>query len=304
MEKLVSVVIPVKNRKEELLRCLKSVTSQTYRNLEVFVVDDKSTENIKGVVNELNDNRVLYLRNNLEVSNANVCRNIGIEYANGYFLAYIDSDDEWLPTHIEERIKFLNENECHGCFGSAFVDDGSKKTLRLSRDFSKNESMTDYLIKGGKCQTSSFFFLTYFAKTIAWDNKLNRHQDYDYSINFAEKYKFIPCQIPTTIIHWKSGLIRTEDYNSKKYFIQKHKNKISPYLYKMYHYNVYMRIRNRGDLSDKLKNHYRSEALRYFDYITYSEFQSMSKKNGFIWKLFSRLHFSLQILINRIYYYG
>ena len=83
---LVSIIIPVYNRSTELERALNSVLKQTTQDFEVIVVDDKSDNvDIASIVVKFEDARLKYVLNTKEKSNANVCRNIGIELAKGSF---------------------------------------------------------------------------------------------------------------------------------------------------------------------------------------------------------------------------
>jgi glycosyltransferase involved in cell wall biosynthesis len=296
---LISVIVPVKNRIEQLKNCILSVLNQTYNNWELLIVDDKSEEDIRTFIKSFKDNRIKYFLNQKNTSNANVCRNIGIENAQGFYIAMLDSDDEWLPDHLTSRIIFLNENDCDGCFGSAYVDDGEKRTLRLSRDKGSKESMIDYLLSNGKAPTPSHFYKKLCVSEVMWDEKLLRHQDYDFSIRFDEKFKFISCEIPTVIIHWKKGERRFEDFNSQIYFIQKHKNKINPFLYNNYHYGIFMNIKNRKDLDSNIINHYKKESIRNIKFVNFSQYASVNGDDSFISKIANRFMFAFKILISR-----
>lgn len=107
---LVSVIIPLYNRKHLISRCLKSVCEQSYKNLEIIVVDDGSTDNPDEVLQEWEkDARVKVLRKpNGGVSTA---RNMGIDAATGEFVQFVDSDDELMPGAIELSVKELQDSE-------------------------------------------------------------------------------------------------------------------------------------------------------------------------------------------------
>ncbi|HPB47191.1 MAG TPA: glycosyltransferase family A protein, partial [Exilispira sp.] len=92
IDPLVSVIIPVFNRTYELKRALESVVKQSYRNLEIIVIDDCSSVDIKSIVDFCKDSRINYLRND---SNKGVSfsRNRGIVQSHGEYVAFLDSDD-------------------------------------------------------------------------------------------------------------------------------------------------------------------------------------------------------------------
>lgn len=107
-EPLVSVILPTHNRADLLPRAIRSVLGQTYRNLELFVVDDASTDDTPAVVRGIADPRLRYLR--LEKnSRAAAARNVGIKASRGELLAFQDDDDEWLPQKIERQVAAMLE---------------------------------------------------------------------------------------------------------------------------------------------------------------------------------------------------
>jgi hypothetical protein len=114
---LVSVVIPVYNRAHLLGRAIQSVRAQTFRDLELVVVDDGSTDGSAGAVPSNEDSRIRVIRlpTNRGVSRA---RNIGIQAARGRLLAFLDSDDEWLPEKLECQVARFRE---HGAEANVLV---------------------------------------------------------------------------------------------------------------------------------------------------------------------------------------
>jgi glycosyltransferase involved in cell wall biosynthesis len=102
----VSVVIPVYNRSAELRRAIRSVLAQSYTDFELIVVDDASIEDIAAVVDEFGDKRLRLIRKTVNQGAASA-RNTGIEAATGRWVAFLDSDDEWLPRKLERQIERL-----------------------------------------------------------------------------------------------------------------------------------------------------------------------------------------------------
>ena len=104
---LVSVVIPSYNRSSLLMQTLASVRGQTFRDFEVLVVDDGSTDDTATRVRELGaeDGRIHYLYQANQGPAA--ARNAGASYARGAFIAFLDSDDLWLPDKLQEQLAFL-----------------------------------------------------------------------------------------------------------------------------------------------------------------------------------------------------
>tara|TARA_B110000902_G_scaffold260381_1_gene333199 strand:- start:241 stop:1137 length:897 start_codon:yes stop_codon:yes gene_type:complete len=106
-----SIILPTYNRANLISKAIRSVVYQTYQNWELIVVDDGSTDNTKKVVEEFvrADNRIIYLsQKNKERSAA---RNNGIKSAVGELICFLDSDDLYYKTHLEEFKKFITESK-------------------------------------------------------------------------------------------------------------------------------------------------------------------------------------------------
>jgi glycosyltransferase involved in cell wall biosynthesis len=263
-------------------------------------VDDHSEENVLKVLDSFNDARIKYLKSNKIPSNANVCRNIGIQNATGEYVAMLDSDDEWLPLHLESKLKFLLKNNADGVFGSFWRDNGTEKELILSRQLFKSEKMINYLLADGNAVTPSHLYKTICAKSIMWDETLIRHQDYDFSVRFANQYKFLPVHEATTIVHWNKGESRLEHYTSQKIFIEKHRAQISPKIYHAYHASVYNKIAKRNDLDSSLINYFKKESARYIHDLTLNEYLAAYKLNkGVLGRFLLRISFLFRVIIGK-----
>jgi len=294
----VSVVIPVYNREVELRRAIQSVLTQTISDIEIVVVDDCSEIDLnKLVIEPLNDERIRFFR--LEKKGyANVCRNVGIRQARGEYIAMLDSDDEWLALHLEKRIAFMEASSVDGLFGSHYVDDGVEKIPVISRKIGHHESMADYLLTTGTAATPTHFYKASCVKQIEWDESLKRHQDYDFSIRFAEKFRFVPFTELTCVVHWIRGERRSESYEAQMRFIEKHKAKISPRVYNQYHSKAFFQAVKGAAVDQRVVAHYRRESARFPDQLTLVEYLSVKgyNKPAFI-RLFYRLKFAIRILL-------
>lgn len=102
----VSVVVPTYNRARLLHRSIESVLSQTYEDFELLVVDDGSTDHTENVANCYDDDRLTYVAHE-DNRGASAARNTGIERASGEYIAFLDSDDEWLPRKLERQVTEL-----------------------------------------------------------------------------------------------------------------------------------------------------------------------------------------------------
>ena len=102
-----SVIIPVYNRTDLLIRALHSVSEQTRRDLEIIVVDDGSNIDIGSVLAEFHDPRLRYLRHQ-ERRGTSAARNTGIDEARGDYLAFLDSDDFWRANKLERQLAYMS----------------------------------------------------------------------------------------------------------------------------------------------------------------------------------------------------
>lgn len=106
---LVSIIMPSYNTAQYIEKTIKSVLDQTYTNWELIIVDDCSTDNTDEVVkNYLTDKRIKYLKNE-QNSGAAVSRNRALREAKGQWIAFLDSDDLWMPEKLEKQICFMKE---------------------------------------------------------------------------------------------------------------------------------------------------------------------------------------------------
>ena len=110
-EDLVSAVITTHNRKELLVLAIESVLNQTYRNIECIVVDDASDDNTKEHIKKyIDQNKIKYIYIPKEESKGgNYARNLGIQNANGEYVAFLDDDDEWFSKKIEKQMAAIKE---------------------------------------------------------------------------------------------------------------------------------------------------------------------------------------------------
>src|SRR5262245_39993346 len=100
MSPKVAVVIPVFNRPEGVARAIRSVLTQTFQDFELVVVDDGSTDRTTDAVAAIRDHRIRLVRHERNCGGG-ATRNTGIRASTAPFVAFLDSDDEWMPTKLE-----------------------------------------------------------------------------------------------------------------------------------------------------------------------------------------------------------
>lgn len=167
MCELVSVIIPAYNCEKYIKRCLNSVCKQTYKNLEIIVINDGSTDNTSNICKEFlkNDSRIKFIStSNRGVSSA---RNIGINISTGKYICFLDADDYININMIEECLKLLLDNEADIiCFNREefFVNGKQNKII----DIYNTQLSTYDIIKGIYNRTFSCNINDKFYKKGIW----------------------------------------------------------------------------------------------------------------------------------------
>jgi teichuronic acid biosynthesis glycosyltransferase TuaG len=119
---LVSVVIPCYNAEKFVLATISSVLAQTFQSFEIIVIDDGSTDTSATIISQIQDPRIILLKK--ENSGVSDCRNIGMSYAQGEFILFLDADDILSPDFLEKRVHYLQTNKIKGfCFSSVMKID-------------------------------------------------------------------------------------------------------------------------------------------------------------------------------------
>ncbi|MEF2843823.1 MAG: glycosyltransferase family 2 protein [Catenibacterium sp.] len=106
---LVSIIMPSWNTERFIAETIQSVLDQTYTNWELIIVDDCSSDNTDELVASFKDERIKYLHNEKN-SGAALTRNKALREAKGEWIAFLDSDDLWMPEKLEHQIDFMNKN--------------------------------------------------------------------------------------------------------------------------------------------------------------------------------------------------
>ncbi len=111
MNTSVSIITPCYNSISTIQETIQSVLKQTYPYWEMLIIDDCSTDGSDIIIQQYSkqDSRIKYLKTNKSSGSPTIPRNLGIEQAQGRFIAFLDSDDVWLPTKLEEQIPIFYE---------------------------------------------------------------------------------------------------------------------------------------------------------------------------------------------------
>lgn len=188
----VSVIIPTYNYGGFIKRAIRSVLRQTFEDFELIVVDDGSTDHTEAIVKSIPDRRIKYLRHTKN-RGGNAARNTGLRAASGSYLAFLDSDDEWLPDKLDLQIKlFAESNEKIGLIysGVNVIDQtGNSPPLKL---FPKARGNIFTLLLKGNCITgggsSDVIKKECFENVGFFNETLPSGQEWDFHIRVSKIY--------------------------------------------------------------------------------------------------------------------
>ncbi|MCX5704347.1 MAG: glycosyltransferase family A protein [Candidatus Omnitrophica bacterium] len=215
---LVGIVIATYNRANLLKRAIEGVLNQTYKNLEIIIVDDGSTDNTEQIVKEYRDLRIQYIRNSKN-RGASVARNIGIKSSKGDFIAFLDSDDEYLPEKIEKSLKIFKH--CARNLGMVCSNfwkvEGKEKKLGVWKKIKPNYQFPS--------PSTWVLWKEVFEKIGLFDERLRVEEDREFMFRFHDNFPFYFIDEPLLIRYGtKSSLSSNiEEYvKARKIFLEKH----------------------------------------------------------------------------------
>ncbi len=229
---LITIIIPTYNRADLVPRAINSALNQTFKDFEIIIVDDGSTDNTKDVIKKYleNNNKIKYIfqKNSGAVASP---RNTAIKLARGKYIALLDDDDEWLPSKLEKQIKLFNNNIGIVGSGCYFVYDNNylkKKTYEI-KGLNNNNHLHKILKDRFIVSSSSVIIPKYiFDKVGLFDEKCRVTEDWDLYIRILKHYKFSYINEPLFFYHIHdiniSGNISANKFiNDHKRTLIKHK---------------------------------------------------------------------------------
>jgi GalNAc5-diNAcBac-PP-undecaprenol beta-1,3-glucosyltransferase len=191
---LVSVVIPTYNRAGLVGEAIESVRQQSYRNLEIIVVDDGSPDNTENVVRSVPDQRIRYLRHKKN-KGLPAGRNTGIKAAKGEYIAFLDDDDRWREDKLERQISAVNNYDAVLCTA---VSNG--RPLRVH----KRPSISLDDLRRGSFDPSSLLAKSSVLKELLFDESLRQGEDWDAFIRIAQRYQI--GWVPEPLLLYNDGI--------------------------------------------------------------------------------------------------
>lgn len=180
---LVSVIMPVYNSEKHLKEAIDSILNQTYKNIELIVIDDGSVDNSIKIIKNIKSDKIVFLKNERNIG-VSATRNKGFSIAKGKYIALMDSDDISPLYRIEKQVEFLENNIEYGLVGGHY--ESFKKYLFFTRRKLRKHSLSEKHIEvnlnflgaivGGSTMIRSEVL---FKNNLEFDTSLRIAEDFD-----------------------------------------------------------------------------------------------------------------------------
>lgn len=265
-----AVITTCKRTPDVLERAIKSVISQTYKDIELFVVDDSPSsyehrKQVKNMVDSYSDRGVIYIPHQKN-SGACVARNTGLKAANGEYIAFLDDDDEWLPEKIEKQIAAFSNYDTETAIvycGRVTVNDTTGEIEERKAEFHEG-FVFDLLIEKNFIGSTSYPLLRtdVLREVGGFDPQMPSAQDYDVWLRIAQKYKVGYVRDNLVRYHIHNGEFITGNPNKKIVALERLNSKHAEYL-KVHRHALWQRTITIID-SDSAAGHYGKMLSRWF----------------------------------------
>lgn len=224
---MISVIIPTYNRESTIKRSVQSVLNQTYRDIEIIVVDDGSSDSTYAILESIHDTRLRYEKVD---HNRGACaaRNHGIELAKGDYISFQDSDDVWLPNKLERQFTMLIESEADIIFCTMQVHFANSTETCLIPNESQPMGFIDYytLLVESIVSTQTILAKRECFDAIRFDELMPRLQDWDLILRLSQSYSVYYQNEILVDVYFQSDSISmnpTKGVDAIRRIMQKHK---------------------------------------------------------------------------------
>lgn len=228
---LISIILPVYNRENTISYCMNSLINQSYKNIEIIVIDDHSYDDTIKIVKDFLDHRIKIVTNSFN-RGAQFCRNLGIKMATGNWIAFMDSDDIWISDKLKIQVEYLSKY----CFEQNILIycDAIKYDIILNKyEFMKRPIFNGKNVFKELLIKSPPLFPTILTSKAAiesigyLDEDVPSHQEWDTCISLSKICEFIhvPKVLFIYVIHKENSISKSNKRNIEGgiYIIQKYK---------------------------------------------------------------------------------
>lgn len=242
MPSFFSVIIACYNNSDTISRTLESLYKQTFTDFDVIIVDDNSSDydaTLKVLNFYINKGLDIKIFKHVKNKNGACARNTGIKASEGKYIAFLDADDEWLEDKLEiyhNKVKFYKNDVF--VYSPVLFRTVEGDSIRPKRGIGNKEHVSEYLFgASGFIQTSTICLPQDVAKSLLFDERFRRHQDYDITLRaFSLNIEFIYIPVPLTIYNVSGAVYKAknEDCNYCNWWLNEMKDYMTKQGYNSY----------------------------------------------------------------------
>jgi glycosyltransferase involved in cell wall biosynthesis len=214
---LVSVIIPTKDRPEMLELAVQSVLAQTYKNLEIIVVNDGGVD-VQKRIDKLNTRgNITYLKHP-DNQGRSAARNTGIHVAKGKYIAFLDDDDTYYPYHIQTLVEFLENSDYQIAYTDAVMAEQERRddkyiTVNSSVPYSLDFDYDKILVSNYIPNLCLMYEKSCLDAVGLFDTSLHTHEDWDLIIKLSRRYRLAHIAKTTCEFTWREDGTTTTSRN-------------------------------------------------------------------------------------------
>jgi glycosyltransferase involved in cell wall biosynthesis len=223
----ISVILPVFNRAATIRRCVDSVRAQTFSDWELVVVDDASSDDTAAIIAAYGDPRIRILRHERN-RGAAAARNTAMRDACGEFVAWIDSDDEWLPEKLARQMAMLDGGHADACACDYFMATaGREHAVRIgTSDDWRRTLHTECRLAAG---STLLFRRACLEKVGLLDEALRSHEDWDWCLRLTQDFRLTVAPEVLARIHYAGPRDPRVAAECDRAFFEKHAGEFAHY---------------------------------------------------------------------------
>lgn len=230
---MISVIIPTYNRGNTIIRSVNSVLEQTWKDLEIIIIDDASMDNTKELISQIEDKRVRYiaLKDNKGPANA---RNVGVKEARGEWIAFQDSDDCWYRDKLEKQMEYAYRHpEYFMIYCDCMVYQEGQPPIRCPipplPEKMEGNIMGTLLCRNVVAAPTMLLKRNCFYEVGGFNVSYGSNEDWDFVLRFSKKYKIGYLQEVLMDVHMLEGGVSSrmaEYYESRCRMLAENKKEL------------------------------------------------------------------------------
>jgi glycosyltransferase involved in cell wall biosynthesis len=227
MPPIVSVIIPAYNRSFTIARAVESALAQTFQDLEVIVVDDGSSDTTRNIVQSIPDDRLRLICHATNLGAA-AARNTGMKASQAKYIAWLDSDDEWLPEKLQTQLDAFQHAapDVKACYSAHERIEQGCMRIHLPRQNDRKKLFLGCDLGPG---TTLLFERTVLDEVGYLDESLVRYEDWDWLLRYCSRYRLVGVERPLARVYYTPRRSAHILEASAQIFVSKYSSELRQY---------------------------------------------------------------------------